>query len=272
MTDRPAPDGLDTTIASAARVYDYLLGGTDNFPIDREVAEASGVAIGGIGRARAAVRSNRVFLAAAVRYVVEAGVRQFLDIGSGLPNQANVHEVAQRAAPDSRIVYVDNDPIVLAHAHTLLDSTPEGTTAYINGDLHDPKNVLLRAEATLDLSEPVAVMLVSMLHFFHDTEDPYGLVAQLMNAASPGSYLVISHLTADFEPEKMRAVAESPGDKAEYEFILRSHDEVGRFFQGLELVGPGLASMDQWLPPGTPSGLHRWARTFYGAVGRKPPS
>lgn len=270
MTDRPLPPGINIDIASAARVYDYLLGGEDNFEIDREVAEASGVAIGGIGRARAAVRSNRVFLAEVVRYLVtDAGVRQFLDIGSGLPNQNNVHEVAQQAAPESRIVYVDNDPTVLAHAHQLLESTPEGATAYINGDLRDPASILLRAEATLDFTEPIAVMLISMLHFFRDAEDPFRFVARLMDAVSPGSYLVISHLTADFD-DKMVAVAESPGDKAEYQFILRSHDDVARFFQGLEMVDPGLASMDQWLPPDAPAGQRTWAKTFYGAVGRKP--
>jgi hypothetical protein len=269
MSDSPSPAGINTEIASAARVYDYLLGGKTNYDIDRQVAEASGVAIGGIGRARAAVRANRAFLGEAVRRLVASGVRQFLDIGSGLPTENNVHEVAQRAARECRIVYVDNDPIVLLHAETLLDSTSEGATSYINGDLVDPGTIVLRAEATLDFEEPIAVMLVSMLHFFRDEQDPVGLVARLVDAVPSGSHLVISHLTADFEP-LMRDVAESPGDQAEYEFILRTGDELARFFDGLELIEPGLVAMNEWLPADAPGGLRTWAKTFYGAIGRKP--
>jgi hypothetical protein len=265
------PVEIDMTVASAARVYDYLLGGTDNFEIDREVAERSGVAIGGMGHARAAVRGNRLFLKAAVEYLTtDAGIRQFLDIGSGLPNMENVHEVAQRIAPESRIVYVDNDPVALAHSHRWLEaSAPEGVTDYLQADFFEPERVVEGAAKTLDLTQPVALMLVSMLHFFRDELDPQGLVARFMDAMPSGSYLVISHLTADLVPE-MVAVAESPGDDAEYEFILRTRDELAAFFQGLELVGPGVTSIADWLPSDTPGPQRQWADTFYGAIGRKP--
>jgi hypothetical protein len=265
------PVEIDMTVASAARVYDYLLGGTDNFEIDREVAERSGVPIGGIGRARAAVRGNRLFLAAAVRYLTtDAGVRQFLDIGSGLPNMENVHEVAQRTAPESRIVYVDNDPVALAHSHRWLEaSAPEGATDYLRADFFEPERVVAGAAKTLDLTQPVAVMLLAILHFFRDELGPQGIVARLMEAMPSGSYLVISHLTADLVPE-MVAVAESPGDDAEYEFVLRTRDELAAFFEGLELVGPGVTSIADWLPSDTPGPQRQWADTIYGAIGRKP--
>lgn len=260
----------DTTVASAARVYDYLLGGVDNFEIDREVAKASGDAIGGMGHARSAVRANRLFLAESVRYLVErAGVRQFLDIGSGLPNQDNVHEVAQQAAPESRIVYVDSDVVALAHSHQRLVSTPEGSTDYIYGDFFDPEHVIERSIDTLDLTQPVAVMLIAILHFFRDNLEPQRIVAQYMDAMPSGSYLVISHLTGDFAPE-IFAVAESPGDQAEYEFVLRTGGEVAGFFAGLELADPGLASVGEWLPASTPGPQKRWGESFYGVIGRKP--
>jgi len=163
---------IDTTVAHPSRMYDYLLGGVDHFAVDREAVDAAADAVGGMENARATVRANRVFLVRAVRWLAAQGVRQFLDIGTGIPTMENVHQVAQEAAPESRIVYVDNDPIVLAHAHTLLKSTAEGATAYVYGDLRDPEPILTEAARTLDLGRPVAVILVAITHFFPDADDP----------------------------------------------------------------------------------------------------
>ena len=266
---------IDTSVASEARVYDYLLGGTDNFDIDRMVAARQGEAVGGIDNARAAVRANRVFLREVMRYLVgAAGVRQFLDVGSGIPTQDNVHEVAQAASPDCRILYVDYDPVVLAHAHKLLRSTPEGAADFVLGDFRDADRILDQARHTLDFGRPVALMLVSFLHFFSDAADPQATVARLVTALPAGSYLVVSHLTADREPEKMRALTEAPGDDAQYEFIMRSHDEVAAFFSGLEFTDAGsragVGSMEGWLPDATPAPQREWARMYCCAVGRKP--
>lgn len=270
MTAESSPD-IDHNVATEARVYDYLLGGETNFDIDRETAERQGQAVGGIERSRAAVRANRVFLGQTVRRLVgEAGIRQFLDVGSGIPTEDNVHQVAQRAAPESRIVYADNDPVVLAHAHYLLESSTAGAASYIQADMRDPEDILAQASATLDLGQPVAVMLVSMLHFFRDDEDPYGIVARFMAGVPSGSYLVVSHITGDMLPEQMAALAEAPGEQARYVFVLRGRDQVSRFFDELDPVDPGVSPMAGWLPPGVDPGLTRWADMYYCGVGRKP--
>jgi len=210
MTDTPASSradtkptpAIDTSVAHAARVYDYLLGGNQNFAIDQEVAERNAAAYGGLDVTRTEVRANRAFLGRAVRYMVtEAGIRQFLDLGTGLPSEDHVHGVAQRAASDCRIVYVDNDPLVLTHAETLLKSTPDGAAAFIIGDLRDPENILLRAAATLDFREPVAVVLSAILHLFPDDYDPYGIVARLLDAVPPGSHVLISHMASDMNAD-----------------------------------------------------------------------
>ena len=195
------PEGIDLTKPSAARMYDYYLGGKDNFAADRATAEQ---AMQSWGAVRTAVRENRAFLGRAVRHLVsEAGIRQFLDIGTGLPSANNVHEVAQEVAPGCRVVYVDNDPIVLAHARVLLDSHPDGRTAYIDADLRDPAGILSDpvVSETLDLSQPVALMLVAILHFLTDEDDPAGIVAHLLDALPAGSYLVASHVTPEHDPE-----------------------------------------------------------------------
>ena len=173
------PAAIDTSVAHPARVYDYWLGGKDNFAADRAAAEQ---VIAVRPTVRRDIRENRAFLRRAVAYLAEAGLRQFLDIGTGIPTSPNVHEVVQRIAPDARVVYVDNDPIVLTHARALLASTPEGATAYIDADLRDPDKVMREAAATLDLSRPTAVMLVGVLHLISDEEDPYGIAARLMAA------------------------------------------------------------------------------------------
>src|SRR6202046_2489536 len=194
-----APLGIDTSVAHPARVYDYWLGGKDNFAADRKAAEEV-IAIR--PAMRRDIRANREMLRRAVRYLAaEAGPRQFLDIGTGIPTSPNVHEVVQRIAPDARVVYVDNDPIVLTHARALLASTPEGATAYIDADLRDPDKVLREAAATLDLSRPTAVMLVGVLHLISDEEDPYGIAARLMAGVPAGSYLVLTHPASDVNAE-----------------------------------------------------------------------
>lgn len=267
---------IDTSVAHPARVYDYLLGGTDNFAVDREAAKLHAAANpGGIDAVRTDIRANRGFLVRAVRYLAgEAGIRQFLDIGTGVPNADNVHAVAQRTAPDSRIVYVDNDPIVLAHAHSLLRSSPEGAAAYIDADLREPDSIVEKAAATLDLNKPIAVMLIAILHFELKGGDPEDIVARILDAVPSGSYLVISHLTQDIQPEVMAKLAEvvEANPTMDYRFVMRTRSDVARFFDGLELVEPGIVPVEDWRPddakPARPAGVGE--PPFYGAVGRKP--
>ena len=263
---------VDTRVARTARVYDYLLGGTVNFAVDREAAAHVAGAVGGLDVARTIVRANRDFLGEVVRYLAaEVGIRQYLDIGTGIPARDNVHEVAQRAVPEARIVYVDHDPIVLAHAHRLLDGTPAGATAYVHGDLRDPGPILEQAAQTLDLGQPVAVILVGVLHFIRDAEDPYAIVARLMEAMPSGSYLAISHLARDLRATEMAELAERYDRSVDGALTVRSHAEVSRFLDGLDLVEGGVARVDQWGQPdtgtGTPEG---WVTPVYGALGRKP--
>jgi SAM-dependent methyltransferase len=243
--DRRGPAArIDTTVAHPARRYDYLLGGKDNFAADRESGDR---VIEAFPTARIGAWENRRFMRRAVTHLVERnGIRQFLDIGTGIPTSPNVHEVAQGIAPESRVVYVDNDAIVLAHARALLTSTPEGATAYIDADLHDPERILAHPELrqTLDLSQPVALMLVAVLHFIPDAEDPHGLLATLVRALAPGSHVVLSHTTYDSLPpqraaELHRAVSGEP-------FRARSEAEFATFFDGLELVDPGIVSVCEW--------------------------
>jgi hypothetical protein len=246
-------------------VYDYWLGGKDNFAADREAGE---LALTAYPQLAEAVRSNRAFLARAVRFLTgEAGVRQFLDIGTGIPSADNTHEVAQREAPDSRIVYVDNDPIVLLHAHTLLRSTAAGACDYIQSDLRDPARILAEAGRTLDFGQPVALMLLAILQFIPDEADPWGLVSRLVKALPSGSYLVISHPTDDFNPargESIQRYNERVADQA----TLRGREETERFFAGLELVDPGVVAVATWRP-GSDVEADRPSSMWCG-VARKP--
>lgn len=267
----PFPE-IDTTVPQVARTYDYLLGGTTNFEVDREFTErVSAIFPGGIEAGRAHVRANRRFLGRVVRYLVnEAGIRQFLDIGSGIPTEDNVHEVAQREAPESKVVYVDKDPIVLAHAHQLLDSTDEGATAFLFQDLRDPESILAEATETLDLTEPVAVMLISLLHSVGDEEDAYGIVARLTEAVPPGSYLAISHLSSEIAAEAAELI-EQLNRTLPVSVVDRSREQVSQFFERLELVDPGVVQIDGWHPEGeTPDVPGGSLTPWYGAVGRKP--
>ncbi len=258
---------LDTSHAHSARVYNYWLGGKDNFAADREAAEQAIDANPGIV---ADVRANRAFLVRAVRYLAaECGVRQFLDIGTGLPTAGNTHEVAQAAAPDARIVYVDNDPIVLLHARTLLSSTPHGACEYVDADLRDTSAILRGAPATLDFGEPVALMLLIILHMIPDADDPYGIVARLLGAVPAGSYLVLAHPASDIRAEQMAEMTKRVNQRMSGPpATMRDRAAVTRFFDGLELLEPGVVQPQQWRPePGVPSPSRV---TAWCGVARKP--
>jgi len=244
MTGDRAIPAIDTTRAHPARIYDYWLGGKDNFAADREAAELALEAYPDLAKA---VQSNRAFLGRAVRFLAGQGIRQFLDVGTGIPAADNTHEVAQREAPDSRIVYIDNDPIVLLHAQALLKSTPEGACDYLQADLRDPDTILARAARTIDFGRPVALMLLAVLQFILDEQDPYGLVSRLVAALPSGSYLVISHPTDDFNPNKgesMKVYNERSADQA----VVRDKAATTRFFDGLELLEPGVVPVARWRP------------------------
>jgi hypothetical protein len=257
MTEPPAgPPGtapsagdrqaIDTTVAHSARVHDYWLGGKDNYAADRAAGDAVIAAYPGIV---ASVRANRAFLARVVRFLAaEAGIRQFLDIGTGIPAVNNTHEVAQSVATDSRVVYVDYDPVVLAHARALLTSSPEGATDYLDADLRDPGTILAGAARTLDFSRPVAVMLIAIMHLIVDADDPYGIVATLLAAVPPGSYLVLSQVASDIQAEQMAEAARRYNRLAHETQRHRTHDEVARFFDGLDLLDPGVVPVQKWRP------------------------
>jgi len=264
--DAQAP-GLDTSHAHSARVYNYWLGGKDNFAADREAAEQAIAANPGIVTD---VRANRAFLARAVRFLAaERGVRQFLDIGTGLPTASNTHEVAQETAPDARIVYVDNDPIVLTHARALLTSTPHGATAYLDADLRDPAAILAAAAQTLDFGQPVALMLLIILHMISDSDDPYGIVAALVRALAPGSYLVLAHPASDIRPEQMAEMTKRVNERMRGpKATMRDRDAIARFFDGLDLLEPGVVQPQQWRPE--PGALSAPRVTAWCGVARKP--
>ena len=260
---------IDMTKPHPARRYDYWLGGKDNFQADRDAAEAIAAVFPHI---RTAARENRAFMRRAVSLLAaEAGIRQFLDIGTGLPTANNVHDVAQAIAPESRIVYVDNDPLVLAHARALLTSSEQGATAYIDADVRSPEKILLdpAVRDTLDFSQPVALLLVAILHFVEDDDDPYAIVKELVSALPAGSYLVLSHATFDpLDPETIAAMnAVNEGIKPR--FSPRTLGEVSRFFDGLELLEPGIVSVSEWRPEPGPHPTPAEA-TGYGAVARTP--
>jgi hypothetical protein len=263
------PPELNTGIAHPARVYDYWLGGKDNFAADRKVGDS---VMAAIPSAPLLARENRAFLGRAVRYLAaEAGIRQFLDIGTGIPTAGNTHEVAQAAAPDARVVYVDNDPIVLAHARALMTSDPAGATAFILGDFRDPGKILADPALgdTLDLGKPVALILAALLHFFTDDENPQAIVSSLLDALPSGSYLAITNLTADFMDPAQAAQATQAGQQGGITYVPRTQAEVAAFLTGLDLIDPGVVPMQAWRPDGGPvPAVH--GPTSYVAVGRKP--
>jgi SAM-dependent methyltransferase len=251
-------------------VYDFLLGGKDNFAADRAVAEAS---IKANPEVRASAVENRGFLARAIRYLTgTVGIRQFLDIGAGLPTSPNVHEVAQAIAPESRVIYVDHDPIVLTHGRALLTSSPEGKTVYLDADVRN-LDAILSSQAvreTLDLSRPVGLLLLAVMHFVPDSDQPYSLVSRLADWLPPGSYLMLSHLTPDFDPETWTTI---PAVLAKGGVVMhvRTRAEIEPFFDGLELIEPGLQVVSRWRPDGDPADLPGDAAvSVYGGVARKP--
>ncbi len=271
MSDPDLASRLDTSKAHPARRYDYWLGGKDNFEADRISGDM-------VARAFPYVRTsaiqNRRYLIRAVRHLVgEVGIRQFLDIGTGLPTANNTHEVAQSIAPGCRIVYVDNDPMVLAHARALLTSTPQGATTYIDADLRSPQNILSNPSLieTLDLTQPVGLLIVAVLHFMPDEDGPYERVASLVKAMPSGSYLAMSHVTSDFmTPEQVEGVT-AADRQTRVPFRFRTHAEFARFFDGLELVPPGIVPTVEWRPdPDDQPSPTAMEAAAYGAVARIP--
>jgi SAM-dependent methyltransferase len=263
--ERGALSEIDTSVAHIARVYDYWLGGKDNFAPDRAAAEA---AMREDPHVVEGVRGNRAFLARAVRYLVgQAGVRQFLDIGTGIPAADNTHEVAQAMARECRVVYVDNDPIVLSHARALLTSGTKGATAYLDEDLRNVAELIRSASGTLDLTRPVAVMLIGILHCIPDEDDPAGIVRQLMDAVPPGSYLAISHPANDINSPGVRKLASRLNELMPMKLRFRSQAEVAALFDGLELVEPGVVRIPKWRPD-SDADLANPA-TVWGGVARK---
>ncbi|HTZ93189.1 MAG TPA: SAM-dependent methyltransferase [Streptosporangiaceae bacterium] len=257
---------FDTSVAHVARVYNYWLGGKDNFAADRAAAEQAMAAFPDIVLS---ARANRAFLRRSVTYLAhDAGIRQFLDIGTGIPSANNTHEVAQAAASDSRIVYVDNDPVVLAHARALLTSTTDGATDYIDADLRQADQILAKAAETLDFTEPVAVLLMAILQHLSEADDPYRVVATLMSAVPAGSYLVLSHPAKDIHAAEMAAMAAQLNRMMAEKVTFRTRDEVAPFFAGLELVEPGMTNVPDWRPETEEEAASPAA--LWGGVARKP--
>jgi hypothetical protein len=260
------PLPFDITKAHQARIYDYYLGGKDNYEVDRAAGDAySKVYPDLVFTAQA----NRAFLGRAVRYLVgEAGIRQFLDIGTGIPTAGNTHEVAQAIAPETRVTYVDYDPIVLAHARALLDSHEAGATEYIDADLRDTGAILGQASRLLDFTEPVAVTLIAILHAIPDADDPHAIVARLMDAVPSGSYLVVSHMGSDLlAPETSEGLQGITGRVSQQQYSYRTREQVARFFEGTELVPPGLVRVEEW--HSEPATSRTGTSSLWAAVGRK---
>ncbi|MFJ9820193.1 SAM-dependent methyltransferase [Streptomyces sp. NPDC101151] len=275
MTDNPAAINdvamslrarINTSQPHTARIWNYWLGGKDNYEVDRAAGDQIRGLHPGIGEY---ARADRLFLGRAVRHLVgELGIRQFLDIGTGLPTADNTHEVAQRIAPDARIVYVDNDPLVLAHARALLTSTPEGRTDYLDEDLRNVDAILEHAAKTLDFSEPVALILLGVVIFIGDDEDPYGLVRQLTDRLPSGSHLVLSHtITSPSMPDVDEAVA-FWNEHGTPKLTQRTPEDVVRFFDGLELLEPGVVSCSRWRPEDA-EGAEPEEVAMFGGVARK---
>ena len=260
--DRPA---FDVSVAHQARIYNYWLGGKDNYTADRKAGDEAIAAYPGVVTG---ARANRQFLARAVGHLtVDAGIRQFLDLGTGIPAANNTHEVAQTAAPESRVVYVDYDPVVLAHARALLASHKAGLIDYLDADLRETDNILEQASQTLDFSQPVAIMLIAILHAIGDEDDPHGIVAKLMDAVPSGSYLVLSHVASDIDAEQIAEATARLNQLSHQHFTLRDHAQVLRFFDGLELLEPGVVRVEEWRAPELEI---RDRSAMWGAVGRKP--
>jgi hypothetical protein len=276
IEERPNPDagtGIDTTVPHSARVWNYWLGGKDNYAVDRETGDA---VIAVYPQIKVNARESRKFLKRAVGFLAgESGIRQFLDIGTGLPTADNTHEVAQRITPDARVVYVDNDPLVLAHARALLVGTPEGMTKYLHADVRDIDSLLTRAADILDFSEPVAVLMLGVLGHVHDTDEARSLVTQIRTRVPSGSYVAISDAVLSDERRKAEATYT---DTDGVHYHARESTDIASFFDGLEWVEPGFVPVSQWrpeIPAEDPAGNVRPLTTpqpvgQYGGVARKP--
>jgi trans-aconitate methyltransferase len=250
-------------------MYDYYLGGKTNYAVDREAAQA---VIRVFPAIEVAARVNRAYMQRAARYLAEQGVRQFIDLGTGIPTAPNLHQVVQEQAPEASVLYADNDPIVLVYADELLDGTPQGTTCYVEADITDPGALLAAVEANgaVDLGLPVALSLHAVLHFVPDEQDPYGIVGRLLEELAPGSWLSLTHCTGDFEPEAWQAVVDTYRQRGTAAQV-RSRTDVARFFDGLEMVDPGLVVAHHWRPgpQGVPEALTDGQVSLYAGVGRK---
>jgi len=260
---------FDIARPSPARIYDYFLGGKDHFAVDRQAAERV-IAAMGEAAGRAGAWENRRFLQRAVRLLVEAGIDQFIDLGTGLPTQGNVHEIAQEVNPDARVVYVDNDPIVLAHGRALLARNQ--STTVITADIRDPDSILghPRLNALIDFSRPVAVMLVAVLHFIRDADDPAGIVKRFRDVMAPGSYLTLTHASTDGLPLEDLTQIVKVYDKATSPAVFRSREQIKSLFDGTQLIEPGLVHPWQWQPQYGP--VSPRTSMLYGGVGRIPSS
>jgi O-methyltransferase involved in polyketide biosynthesis len=244
--DSPPSPKIDTTVSHSARIWNYWLGGKDNYPVDREVGDQI---LGFVPELVRSARADRYFLARAVQHLArEEGIRQFLDIGTGLPTVDNTHEIAQGVAPESRIVYVDNDPLVLVHAQALLTSSPEGATDYIDADVRDPERILQGAARTLDFSQPVAIVMLGIVNFVLDTDQAVAIVNQLLDGVPSGSYVVISHPTTEVDAEPMTQAVAYWNSQGTVPMTLRTREELLRMFDRVDLVEPGVVSCSRWRP------------------------
>jgi O-methyltransferase involved in polyketide biosynthesis len=256
----------DITVPHSARIWNYWLGGKDHFAADRMAGDQT---IAVLPEIVEIARASRQFLARVVRYLAaDAGIRQFLDIGTGLPTANNTHEVAQQVAPESRVVYVDNDPMVLAHAHALLTSSPEGATDYIEADVRDTGTILRHAAATLDFSRPVAITMLGILPFIGDDAEAQGIVARLLAAVPSGSYLAVTHSTSEVSGARVVEAVRQWNEVAPTPYTLRSPAQIAAFFDGLELIEPGLVPCPRWRPDPRDIGSVQ-DMDEYGALGRK---
>jgi SAM-dependent methyltransferase len=263
--DDPGLSSIDTSRPSVARMYDYFLGGKDNFQVDRDAVASSPEPLADI---RQVVQANRAFLRRAVRYMTGQGIRQFLDIGSGLPTQQNTHQVAQESTPNARVVYVDNDPVVLAHGRALLATDAHTTVAA--ADMRSPTDVLEHPEtlSLIDFTEPVGVLMLAMIHFLADEDRPR-VMSHLRDALAPGSYLAATHITRDGRSPEVVAQIESIYANTPTPMYLRTHAEIARFFDGFDLIDPGLVTLDAWRPDPQDHAPKATGGWVYGAVGRK---
>ncbi|WP_371655823.1 MULTISPECIES: SAM-dependent methyltransferase [unclassified Streptomyces] len=267
--ERPAwaPTGIDISVPSVSRIYDYYLGGSHNFEVDREAARKAMEFIPGLPKV---MQANRAFMRRAVRFALDEGITQFLDIGSGIPTFGNVHEVAQIAAPEARVVYVDHDPVAVAHSRAVLDGNERA--GVLAADLRKPQDILTSPEVgrLLDLDQPVALLLVAVLHFVEDADDPRTAVAQLRDALAPGSLLILTHAAYEGIPlsEDRAGGAVGVYRNIRNPLVMRTSDEIATFFDGFEMVAPGLVQMPMWRPESSPEQEDPYAFSGFAGVGR----